>query len=229
MSCPECSGRVHDGTCHSCGLVVDKIYDVGEIDGSRRTPFLPAGGLSMDSRSFDYKDRQRIYGGARAIKTIKQALYLPESLCEGAMVHFLKISSGNNQGTSFSILAALGVLLAARDWDFPVLKRELIDVLELDERKFFYTRRRLGITIPEYSAEKLAWKFVAEHNLGMDVWADIMKWMRRIEGSGKAAAATAVYMIRPPMMSIVDIALWFETTRTMIEKTLRKLSERYAI
>jgi transcription initiation factor TFIIIB Brf1 subunit/transcription initiation factor TFIIB len=206
---------------------------VMDFNGSRRTPYLPAGGLSLDHRSFKYKYRQRIYSGSNAIKQVKRTLHLPDALCEGAMSRFLKLSQGNNRGTSFAILAGLALLLEAQDWDHPLLKREIIETLELDERKFFKTRRRLRLTLKQYSPVKLAWKYMQEKKIPHETWDDIRKWMARAYSkSNKALAASAVYLATRQLEDRDDldtISWWFETSKISITRSISELRKRYSL
>ena len=211
----------------------DEIYDTSVSINGKRTSFLPAGGLSIDSRTFDYRYRKRVYTGAFAIKQLKRELYLPEALAEGAMRRFLKLTSGNNRGTPFYIYAAIAVLLEANAWDFPVLKREVLSILEIDHRKFFKARRRLGITFTDYSPNRLAWKYMVEKNLPQSIWSEILTWMTRVQSnSKKSTAATAVYLATRKLEnreSIETISTWFETTKSSMNRLLAKLRKNYSI
>lgn len=232
QKCDECGGSIVKGTCHTCGLVHYKEYAV-DFNGTTRSPFLPAGGLSIDHKSFTYKYRQRVYKGSNAIKLVKRTLCLPDALCEGAMSHFLKLTKGNNRGTSFRVLAGISLLLESQSWDFPLLEREVIDILDIDERKFFRTRRRLKIIFDDYSPSKLAWKYMMEKKFPQETWREILKWGTRIKSnSKKALAATAVYLATRQLEnrdSIDTISWWFETSKASINRAINSVKKRYSI
>lgn len=225
----ECGGHLVDGTCTSCGLVEDKHYMYPSFDIRHgRTPFYPAGGLSVNGESFSSKYKYRVYTGKHLIKKATRELYLPKNLSIGAMNRFLKLTRGPNLEHTFAETAAIAVLLEAESWDFPLFKREVCKIFDLEESRFRRVLREKLIKLKPMNKLKIAWKFKCEHDISMDDYSKITSWIRRgRDHSNNAIVAAAILLATSH--DIRYLSSWFSVPMTWIYRVIDGIKRRYTL
>ena len=231
----ECGALIDGGTCHECGLVWSPEYAYPDNVDASWSPFLPSDGLTIDSRSMDSYIRRRSYEGARWIKQLKSEIFFPSRLAEGAMIRFNDFLSKKPafRGERYKVVAGICVLMEAQSWDFPVLEREIMSVLDIEKKAFRKKRRKMGVVLVSYSTRSLVNKYFNLLDLSMDQRASTMKWLSRCPDAVDPRAAVAASLFlgtrkseMPPTLE--SLASFMEITKSEIAKA-RKIITRSAI
>ncbi len=226
----ECGQPVSGSVCQNCGLVWEETtFAVEENAEASFSPFLPMGGLTLDTRSEEFYMRRRSYEAARWIKLARDFVGFPPKLAEGAMIRFNLFLKSKKafRGERYKTVAGVCILQEAHSWNFPVLEREIIAALDLNERSFRKKRRKMGHVFKPYSAKVLINKYFNENDLPMDERATSLRWLARSpKMDSRAMTAASIYLGTRKMTFSPDIdslALYFEITKSEIMKARKKI------
>jgi transcription initiation factor TFIIIB Brf1 subunit/transcription initiation factor TFIIB len=199
------------------------------------SPFLPSDGLTIDPRSIDSYVRRRSYEGARWIKIFKNAIFFPQKMAEGAMIRFNRFLKARPtfRGERYGMVAGVCLLEEAHAWDFPVLEREVVEVIGVSMKAFRKKRRKMRVILKPYSRKALVNKYFNSVDLPMTARSEVLAWLTRGPSlEPRAAAGAAIYLGTRKMGSDAPtpetIADFMEITRTEVTKA-RKSMTRSAI